>query len=46
MAELLEGSPSHRPLSSSELTEWIALEKLRVWEQEQARSKAEKGKRR
>jgi len=33
------GSPGHRPLSSAELTEWIALESLRVWEQEQAMKK-------
>ncbi|HEY7821462.1 MAG TPA: hypothetical protein VIG24_01440 [Acidimicrobiia bacterium] len=39
MAELLEGSPGHRPLSSHELNEWIALEHLRVWEQEQSSKK-------
>jgi len=37
--ELLLGSPGHRPLTSVELTEWIALEHLRVWEQEQAAKK-------
>lgn len=37
--ELLYGSPSHRPLSSSELTDWIELEKLRAWEHEQARKR-------
>ena len=36
MDELLSGGPGHRPLSSAELTEWIALEHLRVWEHEQA----------
>lgn len=45
MAELLEGSPGHRPLSSEEFTEWIALEHLRAWEQEQASKKASKGRR-
>lgn len=45
MAELLEGSPGHRPLSSAELTEWIALEKLRHWEYEQAQKKSSKGRR-
>jgi hypothetical protein len=34
--ELLNGSPSHNPISAVELSEWEALEKLRVWEQEQA----------
>jgi hypothetical protein len=42
--ELLYGGPGHRPLSSLELTEWIALEHLRVWEQEQAQKKARKGR--
>jgi len=45
VAELLEGSPSHRPLSSGEFTEWIALERLRAWEQEQASKKSSKGRR-
>lgn len=36
MGELLYGSPAHRPLSSEELTEWIALDEIRAWEQEQA----------
>lgn len=44
MAELLYGSPGHRPLSSDELTEWIALEHLRNWEYEQAQKK-QKGRR-
>jgi hypothetical protein len=34
--ELLYGSPSHNPISSNELAEWEALEKIRVWEIEQA----------
>jgi hypothetical protein len=29
------GSPAHRPISSAELTDWIALWELRAWEQEQ-----------
>lgn len=44
MDELLLGSPGHRPLSSYELTEWIALEHLRVWEQEQSAKKAKRGR--
>lgn len=44
MDELLLGGPGHRPLTSLELTEWIALEHLRVWEQEQAQKKARKGR--
>ena len=36
MGELLYGSPAHRPLSSAEMTDWIALDHLRAWEQEQA----------
>ena len=43
MGELLYGSPAHRPLSSDEMTEWIALDHLRAWEHEQA---AKKNKRR
>ena len=42
MAELLEGSGGHRPLSSAELTEWIALEHLRNYEYEQAQKKAKR----
>lgn len=42
MAELLEGSPGHRPLSSAELTEWMALEHLRNWEYEQAQKKSKR----
>ena len=42
MDELLYGGPGHRPLTSMELTEWIALESLRVWEQEQAAKKAKR----
>lgn len=34
--ELLYGSPSHRPMSSMELTEWMAVWELRAWEREQA----------
>jgi len=40
--ELLVGSPSHKPISSSEIVEWQALWKLRIWESEQARKKATK----
>lgn len=43
MGELLYGSPAHRPLSADELTEWIALDEIRAWEQEQA---AKRNKRR
>lgn len=28
VGELLYGSPSHRPISSAEMTEWIALAML------------------
>lgn len=38
--ELLYGSPSFRPLSSSELTDWIALYRLRAWEREQAQRRS------
>jgi len=37
--ELLYGSPAHRPLSSEELTEWEALERIRIWEMEQAQKR-------
>ena len=37
VGELLYGSPGHRPISSKELTEWIALWDLRNYEAEQAR---------
>jgi hypothetical protein len=37
--ELLYGSPSHRAISANELTEWEALERIRIWEQEQAMKK-------
>ena len=36
-AELLYGSPSHRPMSSAELTDWIALDKLRNYEANKSR---------
>lgn len=36
VGELLYGSPSHRPITSSELTEWSALWELRNYEAEQA----------
>lgn len=36
MGELLYGSGAHRPISSSELTEWLALWDIRAYEQEQA----------
>jgi hypothetical protein len=36
VGELLYGSPAHRPLSSAEMTEFIALDNLRAWEREQA----------
>jgi len=41
--ELLEGSPSHRPLSSPELVEWLAFYKLRAYDQEQEMAKAKNG---
>jgi hypothetical protein len=28
VGELLYGSPSHRPISSMEITEWIALDQI------------------
>ena len=34
VAELLYGSPAHRPLSSMELTEWGALYNVRATERE------------
>jgi hypothetical protein len=34
--EVLHGGPSHRPMSSAELSEWKALWRLRAWEQEKA----------
>jgi hypothetical protein len=46
VAELCYGSPGHRPLSGAELTEWLALEQIRVWEQEQAAKKRGKPGRR
>jgi hypothetical protein len=39
VGELLYGSGGHRPLSSAELTEWMALWELRAYEAEQARKK-------
>jgi hypothetical protein len=36
VGELLHGSPAHRPVTSQELTEWMALWQLRNWEHEQA----------
>ena len=42
MGELLYGSDAHRPLSSSEMNEWMALWHLRNWEQEQAMKKSRK----
>jgi len=39
VAELLYGSPSHRPLSSKELTEWAAIWNVRAIEQEEANRK-------
>ena len=42
VAELLYGSPSHRPLSSQELTEWTAVWNLRAMEQEEAQRKAKR----
>jgi hypothetical protein len=41
--ELLDGSPSHRPLSSPELVEWLAYYKLRAYEQEQEAARAKSG---
>jgi hypothetical protein len=32
--ELLNGSPSHNPISAIELAEWEALEQVRLWEME------------
>ena len=40
VAELLYGSPAHRPLSSMELTEWAALYTLKAKEQEKEQRKA------
>ncbi|CAB4156569.1 hypothetical protein UFOVP655_70 [uncultured Caudovirales phage] len=40
VAELLYGSPAHRPLTSMELTEWTALWTLKAKEQEKAERKA------
>jgi len=34
--ELLNGSPSHKPISAYEVTEWQAVWRLRAYEQEQA----------
>jgi len=34
--ELLDGSPSHKPISAYEVTEWHALWRLRNYEHEQA----------
>jgi len=28
VGELLYGSPSHRPISSAEITEWMALDQI------------------
>jgi hypothetical protein len=28
VGELLYGSPSHRPISSAEITEWVALQQI------------------
>jgi hypothetical protein len=39
VAELLYGSSTFNPISAQELSEWEALERLRVWEQEQANKK-------
>jgi hypothetical protein len=36
VGELLYGSGSFRPISSQELTEWMAVWELRNYEQEQA----------
>jgi hypothetical protein len=40
VAEILYGSPAHRPLSSMELTEWTALWTLKAKEQEKAERRA------
>jgi hypothetical protein len=40
VAELLYGSPAHRPLTSMELTEWTALYILKAKEQEKAERRA------
>jgi hypothetical protein len=40
VAELLYGSPAHRPLSSMELTEWSALYNVRAVERESEEKKA------
>jgi len=40
VAELLYGSPAHRPLTSMELTEWTALWTLKAKEQEKAERRA------
>jgi hypothetical protein len=37
--ELLEGSGAYRPLSNSELTEWMAHTNLKAWEAEEARNR-------
>jgi hypothetical protein len=34
--ELLYGSENYRALSSEELSEWIELEKLKIYEEKQA----------
>lgn len=36
VGELLYGSSGHRPITSSELTEWAALWELRAYESEKA----------
>jgi len=43
VGELLEGSPAHRPLSSTELVEWQAVWKLRAYEQEEANKEQQNG---
>lgn len=40
VAELLYGSPAHRPLTSMELTEWTAFWTLKAKEQEKAERRA------
>ena len=40
VAEILYGSPAHRPLTSMELTEWTALWTLKAKEQEKAERRA------
>jgi hypothetical protein len=40
VAEILHGSPAHRPLSSMELTEWTAFWTLKAKEQEKAERRA------